>query len=88
MSTDSYHLMLRALFFDAWWTNFGERGFTCCQAEKLDNAESLLDTRIDFIFTRFALPTEAHLVGDEPFQDEAPRWMSDHAGVVASIKLF
>ena len=86
--TDTYHLMLRALFIDSWWTNFGKRGFTCCQAEKLDNKVSLLKTRIDFVFTRRALPTEAHLVGDKPFQYEAPLWASDHAGVVAKVKLF
>ena len=87
-TTDTYRLMLKALFIDAWWTNFGKRGFTCCQAERLDNEESLLKSRIDFVFTRRALPTEAHLVGDEPFQYEPPLWMSDHAGVVATVKLF
>jgi len=90
-TTDSYRILLRALFADAWWTNFGKiTGSTCCQAEKLDNEESMLSSRIDFVLTRLALPTSAHLVNEDKIATSPappPLWASDHAGVVATVHL-
>jgi endonuclease/exonuclease/phosphatase family metal-dependent hydrolase len=87
-TTRSYKLLIKALFLDAWWTNLGKPGSTCCQAERLDNPVSQLASRIDLILVRVGLPTGAHRVGDRPFQDAPPRWPSDHAGVVATLRLF
>ena len=75
-------------FLDAWWTNLGDPGLTCCQNNILTNPLSELSTRIDLILTRWALPTEAHLVGDTPFQSVPPLWPSDHPGVVADVLMF
>jgi endonuclease/exonuclease/phosphatase family metal-dependent hydrolase len=89
--TDSYRIVLKALFADAWWTNFGKlKGFTCCQAEDLANETSQLTSRIDYVLVRLALPTSAHLVNDAriPNRTTPPLWASDHAGVVATIHLF
>lgn len=91
-TTASYRIVLKALFADAWWTNFGRlKGFTCCQAERLDNPTSQLTSRIDYVLVRLALPTSAHLVNENPIAqppDLPPYWASDHAGVIATIHLF
>ena len=87
-TTRTYHLLVRALFLDAWWTNLGRPGPTCCQAEALDNPASELSSRIDLVLARLALPTSAHRVNHAPFQSIAPYWPSDHAGVVATVRIF
>jgi endonuclease/exonuclease/phosphatase family metal-dependent hydrolase len=89
-TTDSYFIILKALFADAWWTNLRSRdpGSTCCQAELLDNQTSQLDSRIDFVLTRLALPTSARVVLGEIPNSTLPHWASDHAGVVATVRLF
>jgi len=84
---------------DVWRINLlrflNPEGFTCCQAEALDNPESLLFERIDHIFVRnmpdslsvsIVGPVVAYDVGNEP-SDIAPGvyWPSDHAGVVARM---
>jgi endonuclease/exonuclease/phosphatase family metal-dependent hydrolase len=86
-STSSYNILVRAFFVDAWWTNGDQPGFTCCQAQALDNATSALDERIDVVLVRLGLPTSAKLVGDSPIRPTQPRWASDHAGVVATVQL-
>lgn len=90
-TTDSYAILTRC-FKDAWSANPGDPGFTSGQNGTLSNATSQLDERIDLILTRSSWRTrlrtlEAHVVGDTPFQQTAPRWPSDHAGVVATIAL-
>lgn len=69
----------------------GQSGLTCCQEVVLDNPESALSERIDFIFTnniRLHHPILAFTVGDEPFNRTltSPRlWPSDHAGVAGLL---
>lgn len=86
---------------DTWLINFlkflNPYGFTCCQHERLDNAVSALDERIDHIFVRnkleglsFSLvgPVLAVVLGDEPGDktDTSPAlWPSDHGSVKATI---
>lgn len=63
-------------------------GDTCCQANLLDNATSLLHERIDLVLTHAnLLPVSAIRTGATPFEASAPRWASDHAGVVATLRL-
>lgn len=64
-------------------------GFTCCQASDLWNSVSLLNERIDMIFTR-DLPlavNEVDLVGDRRRDktDVPALWPSDHASLMAEI---
>lgn len=62
---------------------------TCCQNADVDNAVSLLGTRIDLILAdaTFAL-LGAEVVGDEPGDKTgSAHWPSDHAGVVAELLL-
>jgi endonuclease/exonuclease/phosphatase family metal-dependent hydrolase len=87
--TATYSKIINAGFIDA-WTIAGEgNGFTCCQAENLLNPNSSLDERIDFIFFRGNFDVkDIVLVGNS--QDDrtiSGLWPSDHAGVVASLKL-
>lgn len=61
-------------------------GATCCY--DADLADGSLDSRIDLIFTRGPITTTSvHLVGVDPIAPQAPRWASDHAGVVADLVL-
>ena len=90
-TTDSYDILTGALR-DAWRVNAGDPGYTSGQNGTLSNPTSQLDRRIDLIMTRSSWRTrvralEAHLVSDTPFQQTAPRWPSDHAGVVATLAL-
>ena len=72
--------------------NPGDPGYTSGQNQTLTNPVSLLDQRIDLVLLHGAVDTvEAHVVGDEPFRSQTlpprPIWPSDHAGVVATLRL-
>lgn len=83
-------------FADAWVLGGeDESGFTCCQIETLNNADSALYERIDYVLYRpdsqqMSMPrtrVRADLLGDEiEDKTEAGLWPSDHAGVFARIK--
>jgi len=89
----SYQLMTNAGYADVWAEGLdtGQAGFTCCQAVVLDNPESLLSERIDYVWTHgleTRLPPLAVTVGDQRFLRTGgdPRlWPSDHAGVAALL---
>ena len=87
--TTSYaQLTAPAAFTDAWTVNSGDPGLTCCQNSTLTNATSTLRSRIDLILTRGPIrPLSAEVVGDVPFQASPPLWASDHAGVVATVRI-
>ena len=89
VSTDTYETLIAARFKDAWRrANPGQPGLTCCQNETLSNATSELETRIDLILTRGPIQARrAVVVGARPISETAPRWASDHAGVVAKLRL-
>jgi endonuclease/exonuclease/phosphatase family metal-dependent hydrolase len=90
-STTTTYAMLTRLFRDAWWTQPGNPGLTCCQSGTLTNPTSELSTRIDLVLGRNgAYPISAKVLGATPFQDvqaAPPLWASDHAGVVATVRL-
>jgi endonuclease/exonuclease/phosphatase family metal-dependent hydrolase len=98
-TTTSYaQLTAPGKFRDAWDEDLLGPGVTCCQASNtpplapgaLNNPVSTLRTRIDLVLGRGAarsIEAEAMVVGDEPFQPAPPFWPSDHAGVVASVRL-
>jgi len=87
-STMATYAALTAQFKDAWRTNPGDPGFSCCQNATLTNPLSQLGSRIDLVLSHGgAEPLRAHLVGDVPFQGTPPLWASDHAGVVATLRL-
>ena len=98
-NTTSYaQLTAPGKFRDVWDEGELGAGYTCCQASNtpplapgaLNNSVSTLASRIDLILTRAAARSsgdEAEVVGATPFQAEPPFWPSDHAGVVAEIRL-
>jgi hypothetical protein len=87
-------LMLGAGFGDVWTEReaLGQSGNTCCQSVVLDNPESSLSERIDYIWTQnldLRSPVIAFTIGDQPiFRTKSrPRlWPSDHAGVAALLR--
>jgi len=89
----SYQLMIDSGYRDVWAASLdtGQSGNTCCQAVVLDNPDSLLSERIDYVWTdklAFRLPPLAVTVGDQPFLRTGGRprlWPSDHAGVAALL---
>ena len=74
------------------WTAAGhasddEAGHTSGQAPDLANVDSLLRQRIDYVFVRDAAVTACARVGADPEDRVEGRWPSDHAGVVAEVRL-
>ncbi|HEY8082995.1 MAG TPA: endonuclease/exonuclease/phosphatase family protein [Solirubrobacterales bacterium] len=98
-TTTSYaRLTAPGKFRDAWDEDELGSGSSCCQESNtpplapgaLNNPISTLRTRIDLILSRGAARSdgdEAELVGDTLFQGVPPFWPSDHAGVVAEVRL-
>jgi endonuclease/exonuclease/phosphatase family metal-dependent hydrolase len=88
-TTTSYaQLTAPPAFTDAWTVNASDPGLTCCQNATLTNTASELRSRIDLILTRGPIRTlSAEVVGDVPFQATPPFWASDHAGVVARVRI-
>lgn len=88
-STTSVHADLtKSWFTDAWALNRRDPGLSCCQDPLLTNGTSHLQSRIDLVLTHGASrAVEAHLVGTAPFRAVPPLWPSDHAGLVATIRI-
>jgi len=87
-TTDSYRMLTRPRQFDdAWEVNSGLEGYTCCQDSSLTNAISELDSRIDLVLLGGPVRTvSAVVVGSTPLIG-LPNWPSDHAGVVATVRV-
>jgi endonuclease/exonuclease/phosphatase family metal-dependent hydrolase len=88
--TPSYPEMLAAGFHDTWaMLHPGDVGNTCCQAADLRNQVSALNRRLDLILTRGAItPISAEVVGANPdFRTASGVWPTDHAGVVATLRI-
>lgn len=85
--TATYGEVTSDYFRDAWAAVSSAPGLTCCQANLLDNTTSQLHSRIDLVLTHAVHPVSATVVGATPFEATAPYWPSDHAGVVATLRL-
>ncbi len=85
--TRSYAELTADYFRDAWAATESTAGLTCCQNETLTNPVSRLRTRIDLVLTHGVRPLDATVVGATPFEAVPPLWASDHAGLVAEVKL-
>jgi len=84
-STPTYGL-LTAQLRDAWSVRGRAPGYTCCREPALTDPKRL-DQRIDLILVHGAKPLAARRVGVRPIATTPPRWASDHAGVVADVRL-
>jgi endonuclease/exonuclease/phosphatase family metal-dependent hydrolase len=92
-----YPLAGAAGYWDMWLLRAGgpDPGFTCCQAETVDNEVSILDERIDHILVRRARglrlspvrgPVRAFVLGDrERDKTFSGLWPSDHGGVYSRM---
>ena len=87
--TPTYSKIIDAGFIDAWNIRGKGNGFTCCQAENLLNQVSSLDQRIDLVLFRGDFKVKGiELVGNsQNDRTLSGLWPSDHAGVVATLKL-
>lgn len=79
---------------DAWSdTHPGDLGLTCCHDELLDNTTASFGTRIDLVLHRGPVRAQsADIVGEAPGDRFLPPgfpggWPSDHAGVVATLRV-
>jgi endonuclease/exonuclease/phosphatase family metal-dependent hydrolase len=72
----------------AGFTDTGKRVATCCQNETVDNPTSELKTWIDHIVVRpKATVLSSRVFGNRTSDVVGGLWPSDHAGVVATIRL-
>lgn len=87
-TTTSYADLTKSWFSDSWSVNPDQAGLTCCQSSTLTNPDSAFTSRIDLVLTHGAVrPLSSKVVGNTPFQAAPPFWASDHAGVVAQVRL-
>jgi len=94
-STATYEDLLAHGFEDAWSQSGG--GMTCCQTEDLSIRQSIRDRRVDLIMLRgeFGLlepgiqgSVRARVLGSRISDlTDTGLWPSDHAGVLATMKL-
>jgi len=85
-----YMQFVQAEYIDTWTLRPGKPpGLTCCQAADLLNLDSMLEERIDLIFSSESPDgkVKANVVGNNE-ADKTPSglWPSDHAGVVTRLK--
>lgn len=86
-STTNTYATLTATYTDA-ADEVGATGDTCCQNALLSNPSSSFASRIDLILYRGSVTaTNAKVVGDESTDLGGPQWPSDHAGVVATLRI-
>ena len=86
----TYLLLTGAGFKDAWKEKYPSLpGLTCCQDPDLLNPTSLLTQRVDLILYRGDFSVrDIKVVGNMPSDRTASgQWPSDHAGVVAGLRL-
>jgi hypothetical protein len=91
--TETYASLVAAGYRDV-WNRAGAPGYTCCHAKDLRNLHPELDQRLDIIFIRgFADGVltpggQARITGDRTGdRTRGGLWPSDHAGVVATLRL-
>ncbi|TNF80267.1 MAG: endonuclease [Acidobacteria bacterium] len=92
-----YPLARAAGYWDMWLERSGrpDPGYTCCQAETVDNTLSMLDERIDHILVRRSRalrlrpvrgPVRSEVLGDEERDKTiSGLWPSDHGGVYSRM---
>jgi hypothetical protein len=100
--TPTYGRMLDAGFVDVWERAPRARtvpGYTCCQDPSLTNETSAHDERIDFVLVRSAEGPMAKLAPGRGFfrfdlvgvdaasRTSSGKWPSDHAGIVAGVRV-
>jgi endonuclease/exonuclease/phosphatase family metal-dependent hydrolase len=86
----AYADLIAAGMKDSWTAaNPDDAGNTCCQDAKLRNAQAEFSSRIDLILTRGGITTVAARLVAEGAESLTPSglWPSDHAGVIATLRI-
>jgi hypothetical protein len=86
----TYMDFLAAGYRDGWAEIFPHKaGFTCCQAQLVNNPVSQLNQRIDLVLTlgRVAAQDIALFGDDSSSRTPGGLWPSDHAGVAAQLEV-
>jgi endonuclease/exonuclease/phosphatase family metal-dependent hydrolase len=85
----TYQALINAGLVDAWQLKrSADPGYTCCQLPTVDNATTNLNRRIDLVLIRGPIEVrDIRLVGDQPADRVGGFWPSDHAGIVATLKI-
>ncbi|MGB8650819.1 MAG: endonuclease/exonuclease/phosphatase family protein [Mycobacteriales bacterium] len=86
-TTTTYAGLTADYFKDAWAVNAGDPGLSCCRDGFLADPTAQLTSRIDLVLTHAVHALSAHLVGTAPFEATPPLWPSDHAGLVATVRV-
>jgi len=87
--TQTYTKLKNEGFIDAWTIKGKGIGFTCCQADDLLNQDSSLTKRTDLVMFRgdFKVKNIGLVGNSQNDRTISGLWPSDHAGVVATLKL-
>jgi endonuclease/exonuclease/phosphatase family metal-dependent hydrolase len=86
----TYQKFINAGFVEAWPARRApDPGLTCCQASDLLNPASQLSKRVDLVLTKGNIQVvEIKRVGENPAdRTTSGLWPSDHAGVIATLKI-
>lgn len=87
-STTTTYAMLTKPFTDSWAVKGVGPGLSCCENETLTSYPPDLHSRIDLVLYRHGpRAVAAQEVGVQPFEFTPPLYASDHAGVVATLRL-
>jgi len=85
----NYQALLNGGLVDAWVEKRASGpGLTCCQTPSVSVPTSSLTLRVDLVLLRGGIDIrDIHLVGNTPADFVNGVWPSDHAGVVASLRI-
>ncbi|MFL6326380.1 MAG: hypothetical protein ACJ71I_02740 [Nitrososphaeraceae archaeon] len=89
IGTPIYTKLIDTGFIDAWTIKGKGNGFTCCQADDLLNNDSSLTERTDLIMFQgdFKIKNIGLVGNSQNDRTISGLWPSDHAGIVATLKL-
>ncbi len=85
----TYQALVNAGLVDAWQQKRApDPGLTCCQDANVMNVTSNYTTRVDLVLLRGDIGTrDIHLVGNNASDRTDGLWPSDHAGIVATLRI-
>jgi endonuclease/exonuclease/phosphatase family metal-dependent hydrolase len=85
----NYQALLKAGLVDAWQQSHGpDPGLNCCQPPALTNVTTNFTFRVDLVLLRGAIDIRnIHLVGNNISDRVDGVWPSDHAGIVATLRI-
>jgi endonuclease/exonuclease/phosphatase family metal-dependent hydrolase len=85
----NYQALLNAGLVDAWQQSGGpDPGLNCCQSPALTNVTTNFTFRVDLVLLRGAIDIRnIHLVGNNISDRIDGVWPSDHAGIVATLRI-